>query len=126
MAPEKRIFRDRSFPWRVPPEGFAYHSPKLRLLVEKLEQLGFPFALTNTEIDPLTIFVVVDCTPRERDQLSKLLASWELGFMTSVITLDGYRAMLPNLGNHQPWILADPGELLLKTEALEAQPPAVR
>ena len=102
--------------WRVAPEGFSYHAAKLRVLAEELEELGLPFSLTYTEGDPLTIFVVVDCTPLVRDQVSKLLESRKLGFMTSVITLDGYRAMLPNLGNHQPWVLADPSELLVKAE----------
>jgi hypothetical protein len=112
MRTENPLPEGASFPWRVPPEAFSYHAPKLRLLAKELEQLGFPFALTNTDIDPLTVFVVVDCTPLERDRLSKLLDSQEIGFQTSVITLHGYRAMLPNLGNHQPWVLGDPSGLL--------------
>jgi hypothetical protein len=101
-----------AFPWLVAPEGFSSHAAKLRLLASELERFGLPFALTNRESDPLTVFVVVDCAAPERDRLSTLLDSEALGFRTSVITLDGYRKMLPNLGNHQPWVLGDPSALL--------------
>jgi hypothetical protein len=112
MRPEQPPHESAPFPWRVPPEAFSYHASKLRLLAKNLEQLGFPFALTNTDSDPLTVFVVVDCNPVERDDLSKLLESEDIGFTTSVITLGGYRSMLRNLGNHRPWVLADPSALL--------------
>ncbi len=100
------------FTWRAAPELFSHHADKLRLLARTLEQLNVRFALTSHETEPLMVFVVVDCALRELDGVIAQLESRDLGSITSVITLPGYLAMLPHLGNHLPWVLADPSSLL--------------
>jgi len=98
--------------WRLAPESFVGHGHDLRRLAAELQKIGFPFALTSRNLQRFVVFVVVDCTPLEQDAVTAQLDERDLGAITSVITLPGYRAMMPHLGNDQPWILFDPQSLL--------------